>query len=80
MDLMQRLAMGQKPTVDPKEMKKRTNKNYSNLPEIKKKKEEEQKKLENMARKAAAQEYIKQLNEKRKALLKKKKSIYEDES
>lgn len=31
-----------------------------------------------MARKAAAQEYMKKLDEKRKALLKKKKSIYEE--
>jgi len=47
-------------------MKKLTNKNYSNLPEIKKKKEEEKKRLENAARKAAAAEYMKQLNEKRR--------------
>lgn len=40
-------------------MKKLTNKNYSNLPEIKKKKEEEKKKQENAARKAAAAEYMK---------------------
>jgi hypothetical protein len=35
-------------------MKKLTNKNYQNLPEIKKKQEEEKKRLENAARKAAA--------------------------
>lgn len=43
-DLMQRLAMGQKAQIDKQEMKKITNKNYENLPEIKKKKEEEKKK------------------------------------
>lgn len=36
--------MGQKASVDMKEMRKITNKNYENLPEIKKKKEEEKKK------------------------------------
>jgi len=36
------------------------------LPEIKKKREEEAKKLENQARKAATQEYLKQLDEARK--------------
>jgi hypothetical protein len=40
-DLMIRLAMGQKVQVDKKEMKKLTNKNFQNLPEIKKKREEE---------------------------------------
>ena len=74
-DLMVRLAMGQKVQVDKKEMKKLTSKNYANLPEIKAKKEEEKKRQENMARKAAAAEYMKQLNDKRKNMLKKKKSI-----
>ena len=46
MELMHRLATGQKAQVDIKEMKKITNKNYENLPEIKKKKEEEKKKEE----------------------------------
>ena len=40
-------------------MKKLNNKNYSNLPEIKKKKEEELKRLENIARKAATADYMK---------------------
>lgn len=42
-DLMARLAMGQKVQVDKKEMKRLTSKNYQNLPEIKKKQEEEKK-------------------------------------
>lgn len=50
---MDRLAHGQKTQIDKKEMKRLTNKNYNNLPEIKKKREEEVKKQENQARKAA---------------------------
>ena len=75
LELMARLAMGQKVQVDKKEMKKLTSKNYANLPEIKAKKEEEKKRQENAARKAAAAEYMKQLNDKRRNLLKKKKSL-----
>lgn len=45
-ELMNRLASGQKTHVDMKEMKKMTNKNYENLPEIKKRKDEERKKEE----------------------------------
>jgi len=45
--------------VDKKEMKKLTNKNYQNLPEIKKKKEEEAKRELERARKQAALEYNK---------------------
>ena len=63
---MVRLAHGQKTLIDKKEMKRLTNKNYNNLPEIKKKREEEVKKQENQARKAATQEYLKQLDETRK--------------
>jgi hypothetical protein len=44
--LMQRLATGQKTTLNKKEMKELTIKNYENLPEIKKKKEEEKKREE----------------------------------
>jgi hypothetical protein len=40
MDLMLRLASGQKVKVDEKSMKKLTNKNYEKLPEIIKKKAE----------------------------------------
>ena len=63
---MVRLAHGQKTLIDKKEMKRLTNKNYNNLPEIKKKREEEVKKQENQARKAATLEYLKQLDETRK--------------
>ena len=45
-ELMARLASGQKQTVSVKEMKRMTNKNYENLPEIKKRKDEERKKEE----------------------------------
>jgi ALMS motif len=51
--LLGRLAAGKKTQIDRKEMKRLTNKNYNNLPEIKKKREEELKKQENQARKAA---------------------------
>jgi ALMS motif len=44
--LMDRLADGKKVLVDKKEMKRLTNKNYMNLPEIKKKREEELKRAE----------------------------------
>ena len=43
---MSRLASGKKHDVDKKEMKKLTNKNYEQLPEVKKKREEERKKEE----------------------------------
>lgn len=78
-DLMLRLAMGQKVQVDKKEMKKLTSKNFQNLPEIKKKKEDELKRQEIAARKVAAADYMKQLNDKRRHLLKKKKSIIDEE-
>jgi len=42
--LMSRLASGSRVEVSKKEMKALTNKNYENLPEVKKKREEEQKK------------------------------------
>jgi hypothetical protein len=42
-DLLLRLATGKKEPIDKKEMKKLTQKNYHNLPEIKKKKEDEKK-------------------------------------
>ena len=46
MQLMSRLAKGEKTTVDKKEMLKLTSKNYELLPEVKRKKEEEKKKQE----------------------------------
>ena len=42
--LMSRLATGAKPDISKKDMLKLTNKNYENLPEVKRKKEEEAKK------------------------------------
>ena len=39
--LMERLATGKKPEVDRKEMKRLTQKNFQNLPEIKQKADEE---------------------------------------
>jgi ALMS motif len=43
---MSRLAKGEKPEINKKEMLKLTTKNYELLPEVKKKKEEERKKEE----------------------------------
>ena len=42
--LMSRLATGAKPDISKKDMLKLTNKNYENLPEVRRKKEEEAKK------------------------------------
>jgi hypothetical protein len=44
LELMSRLARGQKAEVSKKEMLKLTSKNYELLPEVRKKKEEEKKK------------------------------------
>jgi len=41
---MSRLATGAKPDISKKDMLKLTNKNYENLPEVRRKKEEEAKK------------------------------------
>ena len=54
---MNRLASGQKTHVDMKEMKKMTNKNYENLPEIKKRKDEERKKEEFKQRQMLVKKY-----------------------
>ena len=43
-ELMSRLAMGAKADISKKDMLKLTNKNYENLPEVKRKREEEKKK------------------------------------
>jgi len=48
---MDRLANGKRTTVDKKEMKKLTTRNYENLPEIKKRKDEEKKRQELAERK-----------------------------
>lgn len=44
--LMERLATGRKPEVDRKEMKRLTQKNFQNLPEIKQRADEERKSKE----------------------------------
>lgn len=56
-ELMKRLASGQKSQVDMKEMKKINNKNYENLPEIKKRKDEERKKEEFKKRQQLVKKY-----------------------
>lgn len=71
--LLERLATGKKQAVDKKEMKKLTQKNFQNLPEIKQKLDEERKQKEMLARKAQAQLQIKQLDERRRAALQRKK-------
>lgn len=43
---MERLATGRKPEVDRKEMKRLTQKNFQNLPEIKQRADEERKSKE----------------------------------
>ena len=45
-NLLERLASGQKAKMDKKQMKELTSKNYSKLPEIVKKREEEKKQKE----------------------------------
>ena len=62
-DLMARLASGSKVSVDVKEMKKLTNKNYGKLPEIMKKKEQEKQKEELAAKRARAAAYQKELDQ-----------------
>jgi len=48
--LMSRLASGSKPEIKKADMLKLTNKNYENLPEVKRKREEERKKEERALR------------------------------
>jgi len=47
-------------------MKRLTNKNYANLPEIKKKKEDEKKRQEIAERKLASAKYAKELDNRRR--------------
>lgn len=58
--LMSRLASGTKAQVTKKDMLKLTNKNYENLPEVRKQREEQQKKEQMKQRKALAKEMEKQ--------------------
>lgn len=68
--LMERLACGKKPEVDRKEMKRLTQKNFLNLPEIKQRADEERRQKELQERKAQASLYVKQLDARRRAQLK----------
>ena len=54
--LMDRLAKGTRAEVSKKEMRALNNKNYENLPEVKKRKEEERKKEEFKMRQQKAKE------------------------
>jgi len=57
---MDRLARGTKVEMDKKQMFKLTNKNYENLPEVKRKREEERKKEDLLKRLAQVKELEKQ--------------------
>ena len=70
--LMDRLAHGTKVKVDKQEMKKLTKKNYEALPENKKKRDEEKKRQEAAERQAKINQYKRELDERRKANLRKK--------
>ena len=67
-ELMSRLAKGERAEVDKKSMRQLTSKNYELLPEVKKKKEEDAKKEQFKNR----MKQVKELEEKRKELLRKK--------
>ena len=69
---MHRLASGTKVKLDSKEMKRLTKKNFEELPENKRKRDEEKKKAEAIERNAKINQYKKELDERRKANLKKK--------
>ena len=61
--LMSRLARGEKSEISKKDMLKLTSKNYELLPEVKKKKEEERKKQELRERMKKAKEIGRQISE-----------------
>jgi hypothetical protein len=64
--LMSRLSRGSKTDISKKDMLKLTNKNYENLPEVKRKKEEEKKKEEMRKRLESVKELEKQRRGKNK--------------
>ena len=66
-ELMSRLARGEKVEVSKKDMLKLTNKNYEQLPEVRKKKEEEKKKEEMRERMKQVKELEKQRRDLRSA-------------
>lgn len=76
--LLARLASGQKGPIDRKAMKKLTNKNYENLPEIRKKKEDAKKAEELQAKKERAQKYKKELETRLKNNMLKKQQKEKD--
>ena len=69
---MHRLAAGEKVKINQKEMKQLNKKNYDQLPENKKRRDEEKKKIEAIERNTKINQYKKELDERRKAQLKKK--------
>ena len=71
--LLSRLASGQKVTVDPKQMKRLTTKNYSQLPEVKQKQEEERKQKDFIEKKQKVLQYQKELNAKVRSQMAKKR-------
>ncbi len=62
-ELMSRLAKGERVEVSKKDMLKLTNKNYEQLPEVKRKREEERKKEEMKERMKMVKELEKQRRE-----------------
>lgn len=66
---MSRLAKGEKPEINKKDMLKLTSKNYELLPEVKRKKEEEKKKEELRQR----MRQVKELERQRRELMMKNK-------
>uniref|UniRef100_A0A7S3N4M2 Uncharacterized protein n=1 Tax=Strombidium inclinatum TaxID=197538 RepID=A0A7S3N4M2_9SPIT len=72
-ELMARLAKGVKVSVQKKEMKKLTKKNYDKLPEIIAKKEEAKKNEETMAKKKRYAEYQKELDQRLRNNLRKQR-------
>lgn len=70
---MTRLATGQKANVDKKQMRLLTVKNYEKLPEIIKKKQEEKRQEELKAAKEKAHQYQKELNNRLRSQIKRKK-------
>ena len=74
-DLMARLASGGKAMVDKKAMRKLTIKNYEKLPEILKKKKEEKQREEQQANKARQAAFRKELDQRIRNSLKKKRDV-----
>ena len=69
-ELMNRLAKGEKAEIKKKDMLKLTNKNYELLPEVQRKREQERKKEEYKNR----MKQVKEMEEKRQELLRQKRN------